>query len=104
MNSEESPGPVIIIVVDHYCQVKRMFPFLSNVFAKHGYQALGQREGKNQFRPNDQNFGRQAFEESTESLVLHDVFDDHDSTLLGFKVLVLYPSFDDVQWLRNGDG
>jgi hypothetical protein len=35
--------------------------------------------------------GCQAFEESSRSLVFHDIFDDHDSTLLGFKVLVLYP-------------
>lgn len=36
--------------------------------------------------------GCQAFKKSSESFVLHDVFDDHHSTLLRFEVLVLYPS------------
>lgn len=68
-----------------------------------GYQRLGQPKREDELRARHQKLRCQALEKGGRALQLHHVGDDPEAALRVLKVLVLYPSLDDVQGSRNDE-
>ena len=84
----------------HLTHCKSPLPSLQHLVERR-YQRLRQPETKNEFRPCHEQLRRQTLEEASESLILHHVTKDSETTLRVIKVSVLYPGFYDVE--RSGN-
>lgn len=68
-----------------------------------GYQCLGQPEREHELGSRHQKLRCQALEERGRPFDLHHVGDDPEAALRIFKILVLYPSLDDIQGSRDDE-